>query len=147
MACNGSQPNFTISFTVWILNWKRYSLPYLDWYCELLDSAFLPQHLYILHFHAVSSSPARSVHERKLQNLAILLPNSKTFRAVSGIFSSSQYHGMADSRCFVFVSWNLRFSVSVRLKESFCLISFSSGSVSGTLLWQWHIAIQDWLHV
>lgn len=67
-----------------------------------------------------------SVHESKLQKLVIPLPNSKTLRAVSGFLFSSQYHGMAESRCFVVISWNLWFSVSLHLKESFCLISFSS---------------------
>lgn len=89
MGCNSSQPNFTISFPMWIPNWKMYHLPYLDGYCKLLDSVFLPQQLYIVHFHTVSSSSAWSVHESKLQKLAILLPNSKTFRSVSGIFLSS----------------------------------------------------------
>lgn len=94
-------------------------LPYLD---DLLDSMFLHQQLYVLHFH----SPAQSVHESKRQKLAIPLSNSKTFRAVSGIFFSSRYQGRADSRCFVFIFWKLWFSVSVYLKEQFCLISFSS---------------------
>lgn len=85
---------------------------------------FLHQQFYVLHFHAVH---VQSVPERKLWKLVTPLPNSKTFRAVSGVFFSSQYHGIVDSRCFVFISRNLWFSVSVHLKASFCLISFTSG--------------------
>lgn len=87
------------------------------------DWMFLHQQFYVLHFHAVH---IQSVPERKLWKLATPLPNSKMFRAVSSILSSSRYHGIVDSRCFVFISRILWFSVSVHLKASFCLISFSS---------------------
>lgn len=90
----------------------------LSSYLESLQSLgwmFLHQQFYVLLFHAVH---VQSVPERKLRKL----PKSKTCEGCFLQFS-------VDSRCFVFVSRNLWFSVSVHLKASFCLISFSSECV------------------
>lgn len=142
--CPGSQPNFT-SFPAQMPSWTIHSLFCLESkYCDLLDSEVLHQQSCILHFHAVCISPAHCVPDSKLYKQTSRFPKTKKFRAVSGIFFHPRYHGIADRRCFISISRNLPLlfhSCERIIFFSDFFFKWLCLSVSGMLLWQWHIAI------
>lgn len=106
-------------------SWTIHSLFCL--YRDLLDSHVLRQQSCILHFHTVCISPAHCVADSKLYKQTSRFPKTKKFRAVSRIFFHPQYHGIADRRCFISISWNLPLLFhSCERIIFFFLISFSS---------------------